>query len=79
MRVTYQFVVIAALLTTITQTGETSNALEKRFFRRCRKWNSIFRDNPAESSINACIHGEKKKLYEIGMSVEQHLIHFCFG
>ena len=79
MRVAYQFVITAALLTTITQTREISNALEKRFFRRCRKWNSIFRDNPGESSVNACIRGEKKKLYEIGMSVEQYLIHFCFG
>ena len=79
MRVTNQFVITAALLTTITQTGEVNNAHEKRFSRPCRKWNSIFRDNPAESSVNACIRGDKKKLYEIGISMEQHLIYLCFG
>ena len=67
MKVTYQFMITAVLLTEITQTEEISNALEKRFFRRCRRWNSIFRDNSGENSVNACIGGKKKKLYEIGM------------
>ena len=79
MRVMYQFVITAALLRTITQTEEINNALKKQFFHRCRSWNSIFRDNSGEHSVNACIGGEKKKLYEIGMGTEQPLIHFCFG
>ena len=67
MRGTCQFVITAALLTTITQIEEINNAPEKWHFPQCRRENSIFRDNSGENSVNACIGGEKKKFYEIGM------------
>ena len=40
---------------------------EKQCFPQCGRWNSFFRDNSGENSVNACIGGDKKKFYEVGM------------
>ena len=45
---------------------------EKQCFPQCGRWNSFFRDNSVsketgENSVNACIGGDKKRFYEVGM------------
>ena len=67
MKVTYQFVITAVLLTAITQTEEIKQCSGKALFSSMSKVEQFFRDNSGENSVNACIRGEKKKLYEIGI------------
>lgn len=65
--VTQLFITFTMLLVGIAYTDKNINVNQKRFFGRCHlwNWNQVIKDNMGYNSVEACIHGNVKKLYEI--------------
>lgn len=65
--VTQLFITFTMLLVGIVYTDKNINVNQKRFFGRCQlwNWNQVIKDNMGHNSVEACIHGNVKKLYEI--------------
>ena len=67
MEATQLFITFTMLLVGIAYTDNNKNVNQKRFFGRCQfwNWNQVIKDNMGDNSVEACVQGNVKKLYEI--------------
>lgn len=67
MEATKLFITFTILSVGIAYTDKNKNVNQKRFFGRCQlwNWNQVIKDNMRGNSVEACVHGNVKKLYEI--------------